>query len=137
MWQIIIGEYIYPYYEYDMCAFGFKLKKLSCFIIQLIFTTIYEFHCTFWYYSWVLPYYFSLFLSLSKYLPQKVFNFTKLFSLSHTNFPVVIVFFYLFNFSFSFWRDTIQIQLVFSKPFFLPNPPPSLISNPNRFGEDY
>ena len=29
------------------------------FIIQLIFATIYESHCTFWYYLWVPPYYFS------------------------------------------------------------------------------
>ena len=30
------------------------------FTIQLIFTTIYEFHCTFLYYSWVSLYYFTV-----------------------------------------------------------------------------
>ena len=29
------------------------------FTIQLIFITIHEFHCTFWYYLWVSLYYFS------------------------------------------------------------------------------
>ena len=29
------------------------------FTIQLIFATIHEPHCTFWYYSWVLLYYFN------------------------------------------------------------------------------
>ena len=36
-----------------------KLFLPTYFTIQLIFATIHRFHCTFWYYSWVLLYYFS------------------------------------------------------------------------------
>ena len=55
---------------------------LAYFTIQLIFATIHEPHCIFWYYSWV-PLYFQ----------QKVFNFSKIsesqtdpksFNLNHT-----------------------------------------------------
>ena len=35
------------------CEFGSKLKS------QLIFATIHEPYCIFWYYLWVLLYYFS------------------------------------------------------------------------------
>ena len=36
-----------------------QIKKLVYFIIQLSLATIYEPHCTFWYYSWVQLYYFN------------------------------------------------------------------------------
>ena len=47
------------------------LKKLDFFTIQLILTTIHGSHCIFWYYSWILLYYFSYFLTLSIVLPTK------------------------------------------------------------------
>ena len=35
------------------------MKNKNYFTIQLIFGTIHEFYCTFWYYSWASLYYFN------------------------------------------------------------------------------
>ena len=51
------------------------LKKPTFFTIQLIFATIHGSHCTFWYYSWVLLYYFSYLLTLFIVLSAKSFQF--------------------------------------------------------------
>ena len=63
-------------------VFGIGLKanfffniQLIFTIIQLIFSTIHESHCTFWYYSWVPLYYFSYFFALSAVLLTKSFLF--------------------------------------------------------------
>jgi len=57
--------YIYIYISnftlikcYLVCVW-LQIKRSVYFLIQLIFTTIHEFYCTFWYYSWVPLYYFS------------------------------------------------------------------------------
>ena len=45
------------------------------FTIQLIFSIIHEFHCTFWYYSWISLYYFNQHLPLFTVLSAKNFQF--------------------------------------------------------------
>ena len=59
-------------------AFDIDLKSqffFFFFTIQLIFTTIYGSHCTFWYYSQVIFYYFSYILTLFIVFLAKSFQF--------------------------------------------------------------
>ena len=49
---------IYWFYILFTYAFCSKLKT-SLFCYSNYFSTIYRFHCTFWYYSWVSLYYFN------------------------------------------------------------------------------
>ena len=60
-------------------------KKPTFFTIQFIFATIYGSHCTFWYYSLILLYYFSYLLALYTVLSTKKFQFqlNKLFPNRH------------------------------------------------------
>ena len=60
-------------------------KKPVFFPIQFVFITIHELHCTFWYYSWALLYYFSYLLALSIVFLAKSFQFqlNKQFSNRH------------------------------------------------------
>ena len=57
------------------CAFSIGLKNQLFFTIQFIFATFHRYHCTFWYYSWVLLYYFSYLLDLFIVLLAKSFQF--------------------------------------------------------------
>ena len=67
-----------------MCVWHW-LKKPTFFTIQIIFATIHGSHCTFWYHSWVLLYYFSYLLGLFTAFSAKSFQFqlNKLFPNRH------------------------------------------------------
>ena len=58
----------------EVCVW-LQLKKLAYFTIQLIFATIHEPYCTFWYYLWVPLYYFNYLLALYT-IQQKIFSFS-------------------------------------------------------------
>ena len=76
------------------------------FTIWLIFVIIYKSHCTFWYYSWVLLYYFSYFLALSIVLLAIIFQFQQ--NKRYPNTPYVFVWQKLFLSTY------FTIQLIFA-----------------------
>ena len=95
MCLVFFGKEINHNYSWKNCWFKYKYEILVCvwdclksqffFTIQLIFSTIHGSHCTFWYYSWSLLYYFSYLLTLSTVLSTKSFQFqlNKLFPNRH------------------------------------------------------
>ena len=58
-WCVIFVFLVYSFFSLLSVRLTW-LILLTYFIIQLIFATIYESNCTFWYYSWVILYYFML-----------------------------------------------------------------------------
>ena len=68
-----------------LCMHLAWLKKPTFFTLQLFFAIIHEYHCPFWYYSWVSLSYFSYLLVLSIVLSATNFQFqlNKLFPNRH------------------------------------------------------